>query len=365
MTQPIDSPRSVSIYTKIFLTMLSVSLIPLLAVGIRVVQNEEAQTTPRVNREFEQEAKVLAANVSGWIETNVKALQQNALLADIRSMDPARQTPVLQAMVNTYGWTFLASTIGSDGKNVARSDITPSIDYSDREYFRQAMAGKGLGQQVVISKTIGKPALVLATAYPALGGGTGVLMTSSALSDVTDTIAASHIGRTGFSFLLDNKGRVISHPSPEFSGKLGDLSNHPAFTATRSAPTARVTFTEGGKEFVAHAMVIPLGWVIVVQQETDEAFTPIRNAMRNAVIVVLSVAAVALIASYLLARGLALPILRLTNVADAVSRGETNVEIAEVDRGDELGGLARAIDRMRISIDVAMKRLRRGTGGQA
>lgn len=320
MTQPEDSPHSLSIYTKIFLTMLSVALIPLLFVGAGIVLNEQAQTTARVNREFEQEARVLAANVSGWVDTNIKALQENALLPDIHSMNPARQIPVLQAMVTTYGWTFLASTIGSDGKNIARSDTTPPIDYSDREYFRQAMTGKDLGQQVVISKTTGQPALVLATSYPADGGTTGVLMTSSALSAITDTISATRIGRTGFSFLLDGKGQVIAHPSPDFRGKLGDLSNHPAFKATRSSSTARVTFTEGDKEFVAYATAIRLGWVIVVQQETGEAFAPIKNAIRNAVLIVLGVAAVALIASYLLARGLALPILRLTRVADAVRK---------------------------------------------
>jgi HAMP domain-containing protein len=41
------------------------------------------------------------------------------------------------------------------------------------------------------------------------------------------------------------------------------------------------------------------------------------------------------------------------------------LEIGEVQRRDELGGLARAIDRMRVSIDMAMKRLRRGDGGAA
>jgi methyl-accepting chemotaxis protein len=365
VAQPVDSPRSLSIYTKTFLTMLSVALIPLSFVGMRNVLDEQAQTTARVDRQFEQEARVLATDVAGWIDTNIRALQQNALLPEIRSGVPARQIPVLHAIANTYRWAFLVATIGGDGKNVARSDLSPPMEYNDREYFRQAMAGAELGYQVLIAKTTGKPALALATSFPVDTGGKAVLMTSSHLSDVSDAIAATRIGHTGFSFLLDGKGRVIAHPSPEFQGKLVDLSTHPAFQATRSAEKARVIYTEAGKEFVAHAVVTRLGWVIVVQQETTEAFAPIRDAIQNTVITVLAVAAVALLASYLLARALTLPILRLTTAADAVSRGETNVAIVEVDRGDELGGLARAIDRMRVSIDVAMKRLRRGTGGQA
>lgn len=361
MTQTESGPRSLSIYTKTFLTMLSVALIPVLIVGVRNVMNEQTQTTARVDQQFEQEAKVLATDVAGWIDTNIRALQQNALLPEIRSGVAARQTPVLHAIANTYRWAFLAATIGADGKNVARSDVSPPMEYNDREYFRQAMAGAELGYQVLIAKTTGKPALALATAYPVDTGGNAVLMTSSHLTDVSDAMSASRIGRTGFSFLLDGKGRVIAHPSPEFQGKLVDLSAHPAFQATRSAQKARVTYTEGGKELVAHALVTRLGWVIVVQQEADEAFAPVHAALRSTVIAVLAVAGIALLAAYLLARALALPILRLTAAADAISRGETTVTIAEVKRGDELGGLARAIDRMRISIDMAMKRLRRSS----
>jgi methyl-accepting chemotaxis protein len=353
------------IYGKIFLTMMSIALIPLLVIGAYNYLNEQEKTTARVNRQFEQVAKILDANVSGWVDANILALHQNAELADIRSGVAARQIPVLKSMVDVYTWTFLASTIGADGKNVARSDFQPPIDYGDREYFKQAMSGKDVGQQVVISKTTGAPALVLAAAFPTADGGKGVLMTSSALRDISEAITTTRIGRTGFTVLLDGKGHVIAHPVPDASGKLRDMSSHPAFKATRDAANARVTFSEDGKEYVAYATTTRLGWVIIVQQETREAFAPVKAAISDAALAVLSVAVVTLVAAYLLARGLSAPILRLTRIADAVSRGQTGGEIVEINRRDELGGLARAIDRMRVSIDMAMKRLRRGDGGPA
>lgn len=359
MSEAITRRRSLNIFTKTFLTTLAVALIPVLALGVRNVANEKSQTTARVDREFQQEAKLVAANVAGWLDTNIKALQGNALLPEIRSAEPDRQTPVLHAMVNTYKWSYLASTIGSDGKNIARSDTMALTDYADRDYFREALAGKEVAPQVLIGRSSGKPAVVLAVPYQVSGGDTGVLMTSSHLTEVTDAVAATRIGHTGFSFLLDDKGRVVAHRAPEFQGKLADLSSHPAFVATRSAESARVSFDEGGKQFVAHALVTRLGWVIVVQQEASEAFAPVDEAIRNALVAVGIVAALALLASLLLARALTRPIISLTAAADAISRGETALAIAEVERGDEIGGLARAIDRMRVSIDVAIKRLRR------
>ncbi len=358
MAQEKGNGHGLGIYGRIFITMLGISLIPLLSIGTYHFLDEREQTTARVNRQFEQVTKVLDTNVSGWVDSNVRALQNIALLPDIRTNVASRQVPALKSMVDAYPWVFLASTIGADGKNIARSDNAAPIDYADREYFKQAIGGKDLGQQVVISKTTGAPALVLASSYPVDGGGTGVLMTSSALRDISDAIATTRIGRTGFSVLMDGKGRVIAHPEPDLNGKLRDMSSHPAYKATRNSPTARVTFEEGGKEYVAYAATTRLGWVIIVQQEAQEAFAPVQNALRTTAVVLVGAAIAAMLAAYLLARGLASPILRLTQAADAVSRGDTAVEIAEVSRGDELGGLARAIDRMRLSIDVAMKRLR-------
>lgn len=362
MSESAGNPRGMSIFTKTFLTVVVVALIPVATLGIRNVMSRQAVTTALVDQVFEQEAKLVAARVAGWLDLSIGVLQQDALLPEIRSSNPDQQRPVLHALLNTFPWIGAASTVGSDGKNITRSDTGPLLDYSKYEYFRTAMSGKEIGHEVVISKLSDKPALILATPYPAAGGKVEVLMVGQRLSNVGEVIAATRIGLTGFSFLLDDKGKVVAHRAAEYQDKLGDLSQHPAYLATRSAGKARVIFQENGKEYIAHALVTRLGWVVVVQQETSEAFAPVDEAVRSAIIVVVGVAVLALLAALLLARALTKPIRHLTEMADAISRGETSAQIAEVSRGDEIGGLARAIDRMRISIDVAMKRLRRNSG---
>ena len=80
----------------------------------------QEQTAARSNRQFEDAAKVIDADVSGWIETHVRALQESGHLPDMESMSPGRQVPILRAMVETYDRTFLARTSGIDGKSIAR-----------------------------------------------------------------------------------------------------------------------------------------------------------------------------------------------------------------------------------------------------
>lgn len=353
--------RGLSVFTKTFLTMLGVALVPVLVLGGRNIVEQKKQTAAMVDQQFEQQAKLVATDVSGWIDGNIRLLKQNALLPGIRSSDAEQQRPVLHAMINTLPWVFLAYTIDNEGRNIGRSDTEGLKNYADRDYFRAVMAGKDVGWQTLIAKTTGKPAVAMAVPFQAKVGVIGALAISSHLSLVTDAVAAARIGHSGFAFLLDDKGRVIAHRAPEYQGKLVDLSQHPAYLATRSQDSAQVVFEEGGKEYLAHALVTRLGWVVVVQQEKKEAFAAVDEAVRTAVVAVAIVAVLALLASLLLARALTRPILRLTAVADAISRGETSEPVAGADRGDEIGGLARAIERMRASIDMAMRRLRRGT----
>jgi len=63
--------------------------------------------------------------------------------------------------------------------------------------------------------------------------------------------------------------------------------------------------------------------------------------------------------AYWLGHRLADPIRRLTTLADNISRGEMSGKILETERGDEIGALARAIERMSVSIQMAMGRLRK------
>jgi methyl-accepting chemotaxis protein len=64
-----------------------------------------------------------------------------------------------------------------------------------------------------------------------------------------------------------------------------------------------------------------------------------------------------ILVSYVLAVGFTRPIRRLTQIADGISRGNLGANIAEAQRSDEIGSLARAIERLRASVKLAVDRL--------
>lgn len=350
---------SLSIFGRVLLMMVVVALIPL--GGLIYISGFEHQRDWRqnVNRSLELTADALAARVDGWIDTNLRALRHGAVLPDIVGMETARQKPVLEAMRKSYEWSYLVFTVLPDGKNIGRSDDNPLTFYGDRSYFQQVIAGRPVGQEVLIGRTSGKPALILAGPVGGASGQTiGVIAMAMHLTDVSETIAKARIGETGYAILVDEKKKAIAHGRPQLlSQVLQDLTTHPALVAATSG--SPVVFEEDGRRVVAFTRKTSLGWTLIVQQDYDEAFAPLLASRQFAIILIAVALLLVVVVAFGLARQLARPLVELTKVAEGVSRGDFQAKVMGTERGDEIGALARAVERMAMSIRMVFERLRK------
>lgn len=346
------------IFSTVLLTMIGVAVIPLCVIWYLNYVSATGRLSSQVDQQLGDRADAIVSYVDAWVDMNVKMLRQNAALDDIIAMDPKRQRRTLLSIVNEYKAIYLAFTIAPDGTNVGRSDQESPKNYGDRIYVQQVLRGAPLGQQVVISRTNGQPAVILSVPITAEQRLAGVLAIGMTINDVSGSVTNVQIGQTGYAFLLDSTGKVIAHPKREYVENLKDMSQHPAFLGASGLLKKRVIYTnEQGRPVLSYARKSKYGWTLVVQQDAAEAYALIAEANRNAlVLLVLTLLFVALVA-FLFAQRLTRPIRSLTRTADEISRGHLKATITEVNRSDEIGALARAIDRMRASIKVAMGRL--------
>ncbi len=282
-------------------------------------------------------------------------------------MNTARQTPIVQTMGVIYEWTYLVFAMGQNGYMTARNDEDKEPVYKpdgspvhfrgDRPYFLQVLQGRPFGQQVLISRTNNQPAHCLSVPIREPNATVaGALITCSLLTEVSKTVADIRIGTTGFAFLVDDSGKVLAHGQPsKVKEVLQDFSTHPVLTQGITKRLLRVN--DSGNPIVAYAMEADLGWKLVVQQDEVEAFAALHEAQRQTlVLLVVSVVGIGLLA-FLLARGLTKPLRALTAVADEYSRGALDVAIPGSERSDEIGALAHALERMGLSIKMAMAKL--------
>lgn len=351
---------SLSIFQKILLTMLVVALVPFGSLWYLNHRRMNADWQIAIHQNLADTAMLLASQVDNWVDLNLRVLRQNAALEAIASMEAAQQRPVLRTISDTYEWAYLVFTIGPDGQNVGRSDNEPATQYryADRRYFQQVMADQAVGQEVVIGRTTGKPALILAGPISREGQRVGVLALAIHLAEIADTVTNLKIGTSGYALLLDETGKAISHGRPGATATvLQDLSQHAALQP-RQGGWSLVSYQEEGKPVVGYTQKTRHGWTLILQQDYDEAYAPLHQAQRHALIVLGGSLVLLLVLAYLLAQRLAEPIRELTRVAENLSRGKLDEQMVATERGDEIGALARAIERMGASIRLAFERLR-------
>lgn len=356
-----DSDISFGISAKITLAMLLVAMVPILVSGVINHRTMINRIQGQVEKELSGTLENLKTFTNDWGEMNRRMLFQNAALPSVRAMNADLQHPVLASIVEQYPWVYLAFTVDRNGVNIGRSDTEAPKDYSDRLYVKQVLEGAPLGQQVLVGKTSGLPALVLAVPIRSGAGDLlGVLAIAMKISDISEKIVGVKIGETGFAFLVDNGGKVIAHPSEIYSKVRENLSGHPAVRAFGTENKSMETYTDDdGVQKVAMGGRTDAGWLIVVEQNHSEAFQAVRLANRFSLIIMAATLVLVPLAAFPVSRALTVPIRRLTTAADEISQGALDHPIADTGRKDEIGALARAVERLGISVKYAMERLNR------
>jgi putative methionine-R-sulfoxide reductase with GAF domain len=99
-----------------------------------------------------------------------------------------------------------------------------------------------------------------------------------------------------------------------------------------------------------------LGWMVVYHQSQEEAYAPIREGIRGAVIVLTLVILLAMAGAYALSDFLIRPIAQLTRTAEEVAAGNLSSR-AEANSADEIGVLAATFNSMTTQLQNTLQGL--------
>ncbi len=361
MTQATHQIRF-GIFHKLLFILVAISIIPLTIIWYIHYHTTTEQLNQNIQQHLEWVSNTLVTHVNDWLEMNYRMLQENAAEPAMKSMNPVEQKPILGLITKEYPWIHSVLVIDPKGKAVSRSDDKPLQDYADRSHVQQILEGAPRGQQVLIGKTTGLPGLALSTAIHGVENRLiGILTASMATILISDQVTNVQIGNTGFSFLLDKQGKVVAHQSMQDASFKKDFSEHPAFLYhSKEGGSNLVYWDDRGKQVIAHVNKTQGGWTLITQQDYDEAFSAVYVANRNAVILLIITLITVFIVTYVLSRRLTRPISQLTKIANEASVANFKVldsGITATQSTDEIGELARSVERLAVSLRVAIGRL--------
>lgn len=163
-----------------------------------------------------------------------------------------------------------------------------------------------------------------------------------------------------YAFVEDNKGEVIAHTLETFPPEIQQ-----GLSTSGQRETQRRELLLRDKTVYETSVPVLEGQVGTVHVGfwADAVEKEIQSNLFRIIGIIAIVPFVGALLSFILAHWIVRPIVGLTEVADKVTKGdlETSVSGKCVESRDEIGDLARSLERMRSSLKAAMLRLERET----
>ena len=307
-----------------------------------------------IKKQMQQTTVALSKQIDNWVDdlaSDIKSLaNQDVMRAPLEQSGDttASANRVLQEMAKEYGSYELLAIADQNGTVVAASEqrYVGELKIADRGYFRTALGGEATISEAIRSKVSGEPAFVIATPVELNGKIQGVCIGVVDLTHfANEFIKQIKVGNKGYAYLIDSKGRFLSHPKAalildrslsEFDWGKEVLNEKQGF---KQYPW------EGKSKIVAFESVAKTGWIIAVGAELDDIFssvTKIRNtSLLVALLTLLAVGAVI----YFIARRIVGAIQSGVQFAETIKAGDTRQRM-EIQRDDEIGQLATSLNQM-------------------
>lgn len=159
-----------------------------------------------------------------------------------------------------------------------------------------------------------------------------------------------------YAFIEDGKGEVIAHTLGNFPSELT--------VSTDGLRQAQIRVLRFRGKIVYETGVPILGGQVGAAHlgiQGDFVDGEIRRALLPMIGIVIAIFLAAIVLSFLLAWVMTRPIRRLRHMADRMSKGDLDTPVGiAIESHDEIGDLARSLERMRSSLKAAMSLQSRG-----
>jgi PAS domain S-box-containing protein len=175
----------------------------------------------------------------------------------------------------------------------------------------------------------------------------GVLSAKIHLRYLWNLIPQIQIGKVGSTYVVDKEGNLIAHPDTR-RVLLGHNVRHlPMVNQVISGKEGHLEFEypDGEKVLCLYRPIKKLGWGVVVQVPVKEAYGPLEQIARTALMWILVGLVIAILLSLFLTKRLIHPIKQLSDEMLKVPKGNLDVHI-EATKKDEVGVLIESFNQM-------------------
>ena len=332
-----------SLLRKLVLSTLLLVLIPMVAVSgyflyqlrVNALSNQDAVSLNLANS--------VSSQIDQFITGNLNVIKTAAQMDSAKQFNGEAVQKDLMNMGKEVPQFALIFLTDKEGMQIARSDGRAQMDsMSDRDYYKEVMTGKAVVSNVVISKTTGKPAVVIAV--PVISGDQviGMIGGTLDLTEVKSIAGAYSLGTSGFISIMDGEGHILVHKDQKLEEERTDQSQIPYVQKALQGEKGNTNY-EGLD--ISYTAAQTVKWPVVVEQESSEIMAQVKKSLWVSTGMIGLGMVLVIVVSVWSSRKLVQPINQLVREVLEVTKGDLSRQI-QVSSNDEIGRLAEKFNEM-------------------
>src|SRR5579871_1733694 len=263
------------------------AVVPLVAYGVVSIWSLQRGTRESIVTGNENVATRAAEEIRRYVVTNAELLK--ALAADLQDtgLTTTQQDRILKNYVLQFREFRELTLFDETGGLVATSRVGPPRVAIPKSATLN-VDGVRMSPMRVDEDLL--PTALFGIHLLKLNQPSGWLVGEFSLEEMWRMVDRIRIGEHGFALVVAPDGGIIAHGDPDKKALVAqtwNMSSNPLVALAKSGPIAREYTDENGRRELGVAAPIPaLGWTVIVEQPTNEAFASASQLQRQLIVAI-------------------------------------------------------------------------------
>jgi methyl-accepting chemotaxis protein len=352
-----------TIRVKLTLSFMAICIIPLLILGTSAYLKSKSILTEKFEVTSKQTLGEVNRGLDNYFNTfinPIKMLSSNVNFTEADAVDERLSfAKFLMKDVKESSEDIFSVYFGTDsGKFIIfpEGEMPKGFNHKERPWYKTSVANPG---KIAISEPFkdartGKTVVSVSKTVESNGKFVGVVSMNISFENLGKALSQIKIGESGYLFITDRSGLMLSHPNSELIGS--DIATKLAFwnKAKDNKNGLEGYEYEGATKYASFDTNERTGWKLIATMSENEITDDLGAIEKLLLIIVLAVAVVAIFIAYVLSTGMSNNVKRLNSAFDAAANGDLTARVSIKSR-DEFKDLGANFNNMLGNISELMR----------
>jgi len=380
--------------TKLSILFITLAILPLIALNIIWFYSFKTQFLETASQSISNISQGTVAYINNYFSAEILSLIIHSQTQSVIKGDAIEATPEMQAfllqnkdiqelqLLNKSGFEILHVTRDKVYSQTELTDQSENLPYKLTTY----VGGNRYVSPVSYEKD-GTPVITIAVPVvlpqasqslqdlntSALGRSRkpgeifGILIEKISIASLWNYLSELHIGKSGYVFVVDNKGRVINHPNKSYAIQRKSLLNMPEVNnfvksenleVSHSQPVLQTKNEYGYDTLMQSKPIITVNWGLFAEEPLSDTDTQVWSAGGLIILLFITTLITVAIISILVSSRITNPIEALRVGSRYIGGGNFDYRLS-INSGDEIEDLANSFNAMSKSLQDAFSHLER------